>query len=555
MLLTLAMLGVLWRVGSLQYQPIAQIVPLTNSQRSKTALYGRRGNLLDRTGRIIATTRVARRLFIDPLLIQDPNTFSEQVGYSLNYDPAAIERKFTDRLHSRYVVIDEQISDERTDLVRMLKLPGLTTEPYLVRQYPQGQLAGHVIGFVGRDGDGLEGLELTLNRQLPGTGGSLRYWRDAKRRPLWVHHTGYRPPTDGQAVRLSLDMTIQSFAEKALDDTCEKFAAPSAQMVVMNPVTGEILAMANYPAFNPARRGNDPPPVRRNRCVTDAFEPGSTFKAFIWTAATDGGFAQPGEMIDCHKGLYVTTKGRRLRDAHAFDLLDWEHVLIKSSNIGMAIIGQRMGNAQLHRAVRMFGFGAITASRLPGEVAGIVHKLSKWTHYSESSIPMGQEVAITPLQLARAFCIIANGGRMISPTMLPVDPKQMRDTLIYERIISPDAAEQTKQVLRRVVTEGTGRKANSDQFAIFGKTGTAQIADRVKGGYAEDKYTSVFVCGAPVDDPQLVIAVVVHEPDKKKGYYGGTVAAPAAKNVIEQSLTYLGVAPMLNYDSPLLVRR
>lgn len=538
---TVAMGVIMWRVASLQTAPTPQIRPLTNSQHSNAQLHGRRGNLLDRTGRLIATTRVAQRLFVDPRLIQDPNTFSEHVGYRLNYDPAIVEQKIAARLHTRYAVIDEQLSDERIDLIRHMKLPGLATEPYLVRDYPQGALGGHVVGFVGRDGDGLEGLELAMNRHLPGARGSMRYWRDARRRPLWLHHGGYQAPSDGKPAQLSLDMTVQAFAEEELAAACEKYDAPTGQMVVMHPVTGEILAMANYPAFDPNERGNRPAEARRNRCVTDAFEPGSTFKAFIWAAATDGQFAKPGELIDCHDGLYVTPKGRRLRDAHPYGMLDWEHVLIKSSNIGMAIVGQRMGNAHLHRAVRDFGFGAKTASRLPGEVGGIVRKLASWTHYSETSVPMGQEIAVTPLQLARAFSVIANGGLMISPTILPVDPDELRETPIYERVISPIAARKTRQVLRRVVTEGTGRKANSKQFAVFGKTGTAQIADRVNGGYAEDKYTGVFVCGAPVDDPQLVVAVVIHEPDKSKGYYGGTVAAPAAKNVIEKSLTYMGV--------------
>ncbi len=554
-LVTMGMLIVLGRIVSLQGRPPGQMSPLKGGQQTRLTLQGRRGNLLDRHNRAIAATRVAHRLFVDPLLIQDPNTFSEQVGYRFNYDPAAVEQAIARRLHTRFVVIDPRLTDERRDLARSAKLPGLATQPYLFREYPQGPLAGQLIGFVGRDGDGLEGLEFAFNAHLLGNSGSLNYWRDARRRPLWMHNAGYRAPIDGRDVSLSLDMTIQAFADYELAAACDQYGAKTAEMVVMDPVTGEILAMANYPPFNPADRGNSTADLRRNRCVTDAFEPGSTFKAFVWAAATDGNFAKRGEEIDCHNGKYVSPKGRRLSDAHPYGLLTWEGVLIKSSNIGMAIVGQRMGNTHLHRAVRSFGFGAVTGSQLPGEATGIVNPVAKWTHYSETSVPMGQEIAITPLQLARGFSVLANGGLVVSPTIFPADRDELRDAPIYERILSPDAARTTRKVLRRIVTEGTGRKANSKQFALFGKTGTAQVADRVNGGYADGKYTGVFVCGAPYDDPRLVIATVIHEPDKSKGYYGGTVAAPAAMRVVEQSLTYMGIAASAPANDHTLVRR
>ncbi len=550
----LAWVVLLGRVIQLQAFPPARLAGLIDSQRSRTTLHARRGNLLDRRGRVLAATRLSRRLFVDPKLIEDPATFAEHVGYTLGYDPASIERKISDRDDRRYVPIDHRLSEARLRILKGFHLPGLATEPRLVRDYPYGPLAGQVIGFVGFDGDGLEGLERSFNTRLAGEPGTLSYLRDAARKPLWVERRTYRAPADGQPIRLSLDATIQSIAETQLAQTCDRYAAHSGQMVVMDPQTGQVLAMANYPHFDPGRFSQTKPQDRRNRCVTDVFEPGSTFKALIWAKASEAGFAKPDEMIDCTKGgYYVSPKGRVLRDAHAHGRITWDDVLVKSSNIGMAIVGQRMGIERLHKTVKLFGFGAKTGSGLPGEVRGIVNPLRRWNHYSETSVPMGQEVAVTALQLARAYCTIANGGVLVTPTILAdgADPQAAHDQPIYELVLHPAAAAHTRRVLRRVVTEGTGRKANSPYYEIFGKTGTAQVPDRVNGGYLPKQYVASFVGCAPLDRPRLVVVAVIHRPDPSIGYYGGTVSAPSAMRVIEQSLAYLGVEPT---QQPLPVR-
>jgi len=556
--ITLGMLAVLHQVGRLQLQPSAQIQPLVNSQSSSEDLLARKGNIVDRSGRVLATTCVANQLFVDPYLIQDPNTFSEQLARDLDFDdPAEIEKRIAARTavnpHIRYVVIDKELTRDRYELAQKLRLPAVATEQRLKRNYPQGSLAGQLIGFIGHTGDGVEGLEQSLNRHLAGTTGEMKYWRDAARRPLWVYSEGYRLPEDGQAVRLSLDLTIQSIAEEQLAATCKQYNAPSGQVVVMHPYTGEILAMANYPFFDPIQGGNVPDDLRRNRCITDAFEPGSTFKPFIWAMAVQGGFARPDEVIDGHNGYYRSPKGRVLHDAHGYGPLTYTRGLVKSSNIIMAIVGQRMGSAKLYEAVRTFGFGAKTGIPIPRESVGIVNPLKSWTHYSETSVPMGQEVAVTPLQLARAFCVLANGGMMISPTLDPVDDPAARAP-IFERILTPHTAEVTKEALRLVVTEGTGRKADSKLYPIFGKTGTAQVADHKKGGFLPDAYTAVFVCGAPVEQPRLVVTVVIHQP-KGEIHTGGLVAAPAAKEIVERSLTYLGELPITPAEPDQLASR
>ena len=544
MLMTLTFLGLTWRVLQLQIKPAPAIADRFDSQRSRKTFPGRRGDMMDRHGRVFATSRIAQRLFVDPMLIENPNTFSEHVGYQLGYDPAWIEKKINVKPGRRYVLLDRRLNDERMLKLKTLQLPGLTTEPFLVRDYPQGQVAGQVIGFVGVDDRGLEGLELVLENELSGQTGRMGYVRDARLRPLWVDQAEYVPPRDGDSVVLSFDVTIQSIAEEELRATCEKFQANSGQVLVMDPHTGEILAMANYPPFDPNVFVNSQADDRRNRCVTDVYEPGSTFKPFIWAAAIDAGFVTPNELIDTTtNGVYKTPRGRRLHDVRGHGRITWDDVLVVSSNIGMAIVGQRIKATQMYAMVRSFGFGRSTNSGLLGETAGIVRPPKKWNHYSVTSIPIGQELAVTSLQLLTGFSAIANGGYLVNPTIRLVEksPDQLSLTTIYERVLSSDVAEHTRRVLRRVVTEGTGHRANSSLYKIFGKTGTAQIADHINGGYLEGQYVSSFLAGAPLEWPRIVVACVINQPDETIGHYGGTVAAPAARRVIEQTLAYLGV--------------
>jgi cell division protein FtsI (penicillin-binding protein 3) len=542
--ITLGLAAVMGRVVQLQIVPPPKIARLIGSQTSQMALPARRGPLLDRTGRVIATTRVTHRLFVDPLLIEEAGTFSERVGYTLGYDPVEIEKTISQRLNSRYVVIDPDVSEERMALLKNFHPSGLATQPWLDRTYPHGSLAGQVVGFVGFEGQGLEGVERVFQKEVTGHRGRIRYLRDAEHRPLWVVSDAYQPPADGHAVRLSLDLTVQLIAERELRATCEEFAAESGQIIVMQPYTGEVLAMANCPTFDPNDLATSKAAQRRNRCVTDAFEPGSTFKPFIWSIATEGGYAKAQEIIDCGPGFYVAKSGRKLHDAHGHGRITWDDVLVKSSNIGMAIVGQRMGPAKLFEAMQRFGFGRVTGSGLPGESPGIVNPLKKWSGYSETSVTMGQEVAVTPMQVATAFCVFANGGMLVTPSLIALEPDEpLAAAPIYERVLSQWAADRTRHVLRRVVTDGTGRKVDSPAFDIFGKTGTAQVPDRKHGGYMEGQYVAGFVGGAPYDHPRIVVACFIQRPDKRKGHYGGIVAGPAVRRVIEQTLVYLGTQP------------
>jgi len=541
--LFLGFVGLLGRVTYLQVRPPQPLRELAGVQNASAPIQARRGNILDRKGRVLATTGIGWELFVDPAQIDQPAQFPVRVGNELSYEPAWVAQQVYERPSARYVVLDRQLSPERHRRAKELRLAGLGTRLNLVRRYPMGPVGGQVLGFVGTDGIGLEGLELLYDEELTGQPGSMSYLCDSRRNALWLRDTEYKPARPGRPVQLALDAAIQGIAEQQLAATCQKFEAAAGQLVVMDPRTGEILAMANYPGFDPSLLASSKPDLRRNRCVTDVFEPGSSYKPFVWSKATEAGVARPGEMINCGPGFYVSPVGRRLRDAHALGMQTWAGVLIHSSNIGMAIVGQRLGERRMFEAVRAFGFGQETGSKLPGEIAGIVNPLKQWNHYSVTSVPMGQEVGVTALQMVRAYCALANDGMLVTPRILLAEDGKPADEPIYERVLSEKTARLTRQVLRQVVSEGTGQAADSQLYDVFGKTGTAQIADRRNGGYLDGAYVSVFVGGAPFNNPRGVVGCFVHHPHRRKGYYGGTVSAPAVREVIDQTLQYLGVPP------------
>ena len=548
-MLSIVFIGMIARVAQLQTRPSAAIAGLLDSQKSTRHLMGRRGALLDRRGRPLAVTRVAHRLFIDPLLIRNRKTFPEHVAQELDYDPVWIEQMISARSSSRYVVIDHRISDHRMNRLTDLNIPGLAIEPILVRDYPQNVLAGQLVGFVGHDGGGLEGLERLFDPRLRPQPGMVEYLRDAQYQPLWIESTAYRPQRDGQFVQLALDLRLQSIAQEHLAEAVTRYGAVSGQMIVMDPYSGEILAMATHPSFDPAQFADLPAEIWRNRCVTDIFEPGSIFKPFVWSAVTELQVMNPQELVDCTTtGYWITPYGRRLRDARPKGLLTWDEVLVQSSNIGMAKAAEKLTARQLFDIVSRFGFGQSTGSGLPGETDGVLHPHAVWTRYSQSSVPIGQEIGVSALQITRAFCTFANDGLLIRPRV-KIAHQNIPPNPIPVRVLSAAAAAKTRFVLRQVVAEGTGRKANSKLYEIFGKTGTAQLPDFENGGYHQNRYVSSFMAGAPYDQPRLIVGCFIHQPDRAIGHYGGTVAAPAVMRVLEQSLLYLGVPPKTTDDT------
>ncbi|MFG0330805.1 MAG: peptidoglycan D,D-transpeptidase FtsI family protein [Phycisphaerales bacterium] len=554
----LAMLVVVARVAQLQTRPSRRLVDNTPSSTSIRHEIARRGDLLDRRGRVLATSRIGYRLFVDPGIVEDVDTLAIELGRLLGVNPVDLDRKIQERYDTRYVRLVPLLSEAQTVAIESCRIRGVGLEPVLVRQRPYSDLAAPLIGHVGADHKGLSGVEYAIDGRLTGDPGELRYLRDVRRRAMWVEPVGYRPARDGHDVRLSIDIELQRIAEEELDAIVAKHNAGGGRLLVMDPRTGEILAAADTlrsrPGFDdyaldPGRSLN--PALGRPRWITDPYEPGSTFKPFVWAAATRLQLAQPEEVFETYHGVFRTSKGRRIRDSHPYEELSWDMVLVKSSNIGMAQVAERMTHAQMQQVVNEFGFGRPTGVGLPGETDGIVTPPAKWNHYSQTSVSMGHEIAVTPIQMIRAFSAFAGDGRLPLPTLFAVDspaternPEPLR-AIVEQRSLPESIAYQTRLVLRRVMLEGTGRAANEGaRYQMFGKSGTAQLPNRKAGGYHEDRYVVSFIAGAPLERPRLVALCVVEDPDKSRGYHGGgAVAGPVVRNVLNRSLDYLGVEP------------
>jgi len=543
--LTIAFVGLLGRVYQLQAYPDRHIKALQDSQIGTAHMAAMRGGLVDRTGRVLAATRVGYRLFCDPLFIEDRTVFAETVAYELGYNPVEIDMKLSGRSHKRYVLLDDRMNDEQVDRFKALDLPGIYIEPITVRDYPQGSLAGTLLGFVGRDGDGLEGLERYWEERLLAKPGSFKFMRDYKRRRMWVNGQDYVPFEDGENIRLAIDAYIQRICEQELKATIEQFGAKSGQLIVMQPNTGEVLAIATFPTYDPNHFGDVEDEQRRNRPVTDVFEPGSIFKPFVWAGLTEMKAARPNERIDTTtSGVWVMPNGRSLRDVRGKGMITWHEILKYSSNIGMAKVAARVDIEDVYNIMRSFGFGQPTGIDLPGEVGGLLtmHEHRGAQSYSHGSWPMGQEIGVTGIQMVRAMCVLANGGVMVEPRIEAWRPADDGQAITSpQRVVSPRTAEATVYAMRDAVVDGTGKKANSPYYDLFGKTGTAQLPNFESGGYHQDRYVSSFLGGAPVDKPRLVVGCFIQDPDRSIGHYGGVVAAPAVRNVIERSLIYLGV--------------
>ncbi|MFK7788210.1 MAG: peptidoglycan D,D-transpeptidase FtsI family protein [Phycisphaeraceae bacterium] len=545
--LTLVFVGLLGRVYQLQAYPDKQIESLQHSQIGTAHMAAMRGGLIDRTGRVLAATRVGYRLFCDPLFIEDRTIFGETVGYELGYNPAEIDMKLSGRSHKRYVLLDDRMNDDQVDRFKDLDLPGIYMEPITVRDYPQGPLAGTLLGFVGRDGDGLEGLERYWEDRLLAKPGSFKFMRDYKRRRMWVNGEDYVPFEDGENIRLSIDAYIQRICEEELKAAVDAFGAESGQIIVMQPNTGEVLAIATYPTYDPNNFGDVDDAKRRNRPVTDVFEPGSIFKPFIWAGLTEMKAARPNERIDTTtSGVWVMPNGRRLRDVRGKGVITWHEILKYSSNIGMAKAALRVSIEDIYNIMRSFGFGRPSGIDLPGEVSGLLtmHEHRGAQSYSHGSWPMGQEIGVTGIQMVRAMCVLANGGVMVEPRIEAWRPADDGAALTSpQRVVSPRTAEATLYAMRDAVVSGTGKKANSPYYDLWGKTGTAQLPKENGGGYHQDRYVSSFLGGAPVEQPRLVVGCFIKDPKRSLGHYGGVVAAPPVRNVVERSLIYLGVSP------------
>lgn len=545
------------------------IAKAERQQHQTTTLSARRGGIFDRNGFAFALTVQKQDLFIDPHFLQeyqqDPQNVAPideavtALARIIDRKPLELAEQLNDR-DCRFLRIAQDLDETQIAEIQKLKLPGLGFVPSNFRSYPMGSLAAHILGGTGKDGHGLEGIELKFEKLLAGKDGWERKLKDAQRRAIGVDADDYLPPQHGQHLMLTIDANLQMIAEQELASSCKDFGAKTGEVVVMDPRTGEILALANYPTFdvnNIDAIGKNK--IRLNRCLTDPYEPGSTIKPFIVGPALEWKQTYLTELWSLPGISYTTPYGRTVTDVHHYgDLATWD-VLVKSSNIGMSKLGERMGNELLHRALTTWGFGRQTGIELLAEDPGKVRPLRKWTKYSTESISQGYEMTVTPLQLCRAFCSYANGGRLVQPTIIrgvvDSDGKVVCKTAppLFEslpRVIDPQDAQMIRNVLCDVVIRGTAApQGRSDIWNIFGKTGTAHISNG-PSGYSRTRFNSSFLCAAPAEDPRLVVALIIHDPNPEQGHYGGAVSAPGARRFLERALTYLQIPPSPELQPP-----
>ena len=660
------LVSVLVRVAWLQLSPSPELASYAVDRVASRPVEGYRGEILDRRGRLLSMSRLGYRVFVDPEQIDRgrldelitslagvTGVPAQEVGerivraVSLNDErrpllgppepeapgiSASIRRWLEGEGGSveaipvlaavegeagaepkpliRYAAIDGVLTEAQVAAVRALELPGVYLERRPVREYPGGDLVASLVGKVGFENTGLMGAELALDGKLEASNGRARYVRDAFGRPLWIEHGQWTPAAHGKAQRLAIDLELQRIAHEELIRGMEDADAAGGRMVMMDPLTGEILAMLDLyrdvgelpdypwvdakpaPGSPPAREYNpyagvryrtltaDPgrathPALGRNRCVEDIYEPGSTFKPFVWSLITESGLVKLDEVFDTEGGRWSNKYGRYFEDVTRRPEMTWTEVLVNSSNIGMVKCSERLDHAALRNGLIRFGFGAKPGIGLPGETGGLMTSQKNWTHWTQESVAYGHEIAVTPVQMARAFCAFARSGQLAGtiPTvrLLAAEPGVAeRDAIV--RALPAEVATLTRRTVRAVAEKVELNMAADKQhpesgwrYQMFGKSGTAEIPlgkapegkRRPRGSpskYFDGQYNSSFVAGAPLENPRLLVVVVIDDPGpeliRTRHHYGSWVAGPVARRVLERSLTYLGVQPDVAPPAP-----
>lgn len=599
------------RVAQLQVAPGKNLAAFMGDRTTNVQEPAPRGDARDARGRIIAATRFASRVYVNPTEFPNPpgEAFEKLAGaLGMRTDEIAVRiapklaanQRASEMLKDadpfndadaklcKYIRIGPVLTDGRDTIIKNLGIRGVHLESADVRENPAGKLVAGLIGRVGADDKGLTGAELLFDGNVAATDGRFSYVRDAQGKPLWVYPGTYTAPERGRDIRLSVDLVIQQIVDEELRKGAEESDAAGARCIVLDPNSGEILALADvlrhvttvdysweYPiGQEPGGRRPRYKTIRddggasemglRNRCVEDAYEPGSTFKPFMWAEVMSLGVAKPGEWLNT-PSPWRTPYGRSIADVHTVDRQTGADVLVNSSNIGMAMMTMRMSYKQMRDAVVRYGFGSRTGIGLPGESTGLVTSLKRWGPYSQSSVAMGHEVAVTPLQMARAFSVFARSGAnagTLPPIRLTALDGEER-MVEGSRVLDRTTAELTRETMRGVTKNLDSRLAtwNTEPVAIryeaFGKSGTAEIPlgpppkgkKRPKGsdGYFQGQYNASFIAAAPVESPRLVVLVVMDDPGPaqvaSRRHYGARSAGPVVRRILERSLAYLGVPP------------
>jgi cell division protein FtsI (penicillin-binding protein 3) len=544
LLLLLSGFGVvLFRLVTLQVWQAAELSVKADRQHRKTvSLEGARGTIVDRHGKVLAMNVEVPSAFGVPTTLDSPTKTARVLAPVLQVRSDELERKL--RQARSFVWLARKLDPEQGRRLERLSLDGVGVVMEGRRFYPKGPFLSHVLGFAGMDGEGLEGVEHRYESYLRGEKRMMVLQRDALGRSVFPTDLTERNPTPGHNLALTIDEVIQYITERELEDAVMRAQAKSGTMIVLDPQTGAVLAMAVSPRFDPNVVSNLSPDRWRNKALADAYEPGSTLKAVVAAAAIEEHVVKPNTMVFGEHGR-MTIANTVIHDHEKLGWVSFSQVIQKSSNIGAAKTGMALGEQRLHRYLQTFGFGQKTEIDLPGEGAGLVKRPKDWGRRSVASISMGQEIGVTPLQMVSAIAALANEGVLMKPYVVSeirgpeghllkrVSPQVRR------RVVSPETAHTVTKILEGVVTDGTGGKAAIPGFRVAGKTGTAQKIDPRTGSYSVSRFVTSFAGYVPADNPRLAMIVVIDEPQGDT--WGGTVAAPVFSRVGEQVLNYLGV--------------
>jgi cell division protein FtsI (penicillin-binding protein 3) len=566
---------VFWMLGisaRLVYLQVSQHQKLTarahQQQQDAFEITPTRGAVLDRQERELARTIDTTSVFIAPdefrqdkkdteaQIVAAVDCTAQGLATTLGLDAKTVFSQINDARNNgrRFMWIARRITPDKALALESMALAGVHTRKEPKRFYPNGSLAANVLGFVGLDGNGLAGIEQVYNEKITGEPGKVFIEKDSLGRAYESTEVPGRP---GQTVVLTIDQSIQYQAEAALTTAIEESGAKAGTAIVLDPHNGEILALANAPTFDPNDVGAASPASRANWALQNIYEPGSTFKVVAFSAAIEKGLAKPEDRIDCQMGS-ITVAKRLVHDHKPFGVLTLTDALAKSSNVAAIKLGLRVGDPTMYEFITRFGFGSRTGIELPGETAGLVHPLKRWLPSSIGSVAIGQEVGVTPLQMVAAFGALANDGVRIAPHLIreirnSEGAPTYRPSLDQRRVISKETASALRGMLEGVTLNGTAKKAQLDGYTAAGKTGTAQKIDQKTRTYSKTKFVASFVGFAPVNNPAVVIIVVIDEPGG--AYHGGDVAAPVFRQIAEQILPEMGVMPDIELKNPELIAR
>jgi cell division protein FtsI (penicillin-binding protein 3) len=566
-LMTVAAIFAVWTIGieaRLFYLQVVQHSDLKaradRQQLDTIDVPAKRGEIVDRHGRVLAYSVDADTVFANPHQVRDPVRTAALVCGAIDDCGSAMRESMEKALRRRnthFVYLARKLPPKQAALIRDMNLEGVAFLKENRRYYPKGEIGAHLIGYVGTDNVGLAGLESAYDPHVRGKDGKVLVTTDARQHAVFSRVD--RAATTGAGLELTIDQMLQYIAERELKAAVLETRAAGGSVVVMQPSTGEILALANYPTFDPNAFQKSDTAERRNRAIQDLYEPGSTFKLVTASAALEEDVIDADDPVDCAPG-FIKFEGRpAIRDVHTYGVLPFSDVIVKSSNVGAIKVGLKLGPERLSRYVSRFGFGQPIAPDFRGESPGIVWHPSRLDSSALASVSMGYQVAVTPVQMAAATSSIANGGTLVEPRIVRALIKDGRRTSVQPRAIrrtvSARTAAELTAIMEEVVERGTARRAQIAGFTVAGKTGTA--AKLVDGRYSKSEYNASFVGFVPSRNPALTIIVVIDTPRSGGGnyYMGGVAAAPVFQRIAEASLRHLGVAPNINAPAPVLVAR